>query len=148
MSKANPDVLQGTLDLLILKPLMRDQCTAMPSEYISNRSRMLLRVKQTGWISSEWGTSENYRRAKYPALDFFGRVDAQTLLATGRDWMVTRLVPGAGRRRRRWTNWGRTKPGTARAARQVGQVSRLLHRSCVYQMELRAANWSSRGPIS
>ncbi len=76
-----PDVLRGTLDLLILKTL-----SAAPmhgwgiSQRIQEGSNGLLDVNQgsiypalqrlqhKGWITSTWGTTENNRRAKYYAL--------------------------------------------------------------------------------
>jgi PadR family transcriptional regulator PadR len=80
MSKANPDVLQGTLDVLILKTLTHgpqhgygitihvqrvlDEVSLYPA---------LHRIEQAGWISSEWGTFENTRRAKYYRLTPVGR---------------------------------------------------------------------------
>ena len=86
MSKANPDVLQGTLDLLILKTLARGprhgygivvhiQQVAGEALRVEDGSLYpaLHRIEQAGWISSEWGTSENNRRAKYYRLTAVGR---------------------------------------------------------------------------
>jgi PadR family transcriptional regulator, regulatory protein PadR len=83
---ANSDVLQGTLDMLILKAL---SLQAMHGWGVSHRiqqlSRDVLQVNQgslypalhrlehRGWISSYWGTSENNRRAKYYELTRIGR---------------------------------------------------------------------------
>ena len=84
---ARKDQLSGTLDLLILKTLAR----AGPIHgygivlYIQRVSDDLLRVEegslypalhrieQSGWISSEWRTSKNNRRAKYYKLTPAGR---------------------------------------------------------------------------
>jgi PadR family transcriptional regulator PadR len=72
MSKANPDVLQGTLDLLILKTLMHGYGIAVHIQHVSEEVLRaeegslypaLHRIEQAGWISSEWGTSDNNRRA-------------------------------------------------------------------------------------
>jgi len=85
MSKANPDVLQGTLDLLILKSLMRGPMhgygLAVHIQQVSGEVLRveegslypaLHRIEQAGWISSEWGTSDNNRRAKYYRLTAVG----------------------------------------------------------------------------
>jgi PadR family transcriptional regulator, regulatory protein PadR len=86
MSKANPDVLQGTLDLLILKCLMRGPMhgygIAVHIQQVSGEVLRveegslypaLHRIEQAGWIGSEWGTSDNNRRAKYYRLTAVGR---------------------------------------------------------------------------
>jgi PadR family transcriptional regulator, regulatory protein PadR len=84
---AKKDQLSGTLDLLILKTLAQ----AGPTHgygialYIQRVSEDMLRVEegslypalhrieQTGWITSEWRTSKNNRRAKYYRLTPAGR---------------------------------------------------------------------------
>jgi PadR family transcriptional regulator PadR len=89
------DVLQGTLDLMILKTL--DTLGAMHGWGIAQRIRQvsgdllqlnqgtlypaLLRVQQKGWIGSEWKTTENNRRAKYYSLTPTGKkqLEAETL---------------------------------------------------------------------
>jgi PadR family transcriptional regulator PadR len=89
------DVLQGTLDLMILKTL--DTLGAMHGWGIAQRIRQisgdllqlnqgtlypaLLRVEQKGWISSEWRITENNRRAKYYSLTNDGKkqLEAETL---------------------------------------------------------------------
>jgi PadR family transcriptional regulator PadR len=86
MGKANPDVLQGTLDLLILKTLAcgpQHGCgITVHVQQVSDEVLQveegplypaLHRIEQAGWISSEWGTSENNRRAKYYRLTSVGR---------------------------------------------------------------------------
>ena len=86
MSKANPDVLQGTLDLLILKTLVRGPMHGYGiTVHIQQVSGEVLRVEegslypalhrieQAGWITSEWGVSDNNRRAKYYRLTAVGR---------------------------------------------------------------------------
>ncbi len=75
------DLLQGTLDLLILKTLSLEPLHGWGiSQRIQRISRDVLQVNQgslypalhrlevNGWIASEWGTSENNRRAKYYRL--------------------------------------------------------------------------------
>ncbi|MBZ5495374.1 MAG: PadR family transcriptional regulator [Acidobacteriia bacterium] len=86
MSKANVDLLQGTLDLLILKTLVPEPMHGWGiSQRIQQISRDVLRVQQgslypalyrleqQGWIAAEWGASENNRRAKYYRLTKLGR---------------------------------------------------------------------------
>jgi PadR family transcriptional regulator, regulatory protein PadR len=80
------DLLQGTLDLLILKALARETMHGYGvAEWIHQRSEDVLRVEEgalypalhrlelRGLLSAEWGTSENNRRAKYYALTATGR---------------------------------------------------------------------------
>lgn len=80
------DVLQGTLDLLILRTValqpMHGWAIAQRIQQISDE---LLRVQQgslypalhrlehQGWIAAEWGTSENNRRARFHTLTRAGR---------------------------------------------------------------------------
>jgi PadR family transcriptional regulator len=80
------DVLQGTLDLLILRTIgfepMHGWAIAQRIQQISND---LLRVQQgslypalhrlehQGWITAEWGASENNRRARFYSLTRAGR---------------------------------------------------------------------------
>jgi PadR family transcriptional regulator PadR len=80
------DLLQGTLDLLILKALARESMHGYGvAEWIHQRSEDVLRVEEgalypalhrlelRGLLSAEWGTSDNNRRAKYYALTAAGR---------------------------------------------------------------------------
>jgi transcriptional regulator len=80
------DLLQGTLDLLILKTLafepmhgwgisQRIQQVSQDSLQVQQGSLYpaLHRLEQQGWIASEWGASENNRRAKYYRLTGSGR---------------------------------------------------------------------------
>src|SRR5438477_12094905 len=86
MPKTNPDVLQGTLDLLVLKTLVRGPMhgygIAVHIQQVSDEVLRveegslypaLHRIEQTGLISSEWGVSDNNRRAKYYRLTAVGR---------------------------------------------------------------------------
>ena len=86
MTTSNADVLQGTLDLLILKALSLGPMHGWGvAQRIQQFSRDVLQVNQgslypalhrlehRGWIASEWGTSENNRRAKYYRLTDTGR---------------------------------------------------------------------------
>ena len=84
------DVLQGTLDLLILKALslepMHGWGVAQRIQQISqdvlqvNQGSLypaLHRLEHRGWIAAEWGTSENNRRAKFYRLTATGRSQLQ-----------------------------------------------------------------------
>ncbi len=86
MSKARPDVLQGTLDLLILKTLSRGRQhgygIAVHIQTVSHDALRieegslypaLHRMEQDRWIRAEWGTSGNNRRAKFYELTAAGR---------------------------------------------------------------------------
>lgn len=80
------DLLQGTLDLLILKALAKGAMHGYAvAEWIHESSQDVLRVEEgalypalhrlelRGLLSGEWGSSENKRRAKYYALTTVGR---------------------------------------------------------------------------
>jgi PadR family transcriptional regulator PadR len=90
------DILQGTLDMLILKTLLFGaQHGQKIAHSIENTSKDVIKVdhgslypalhrmERKGLISSEWGTSENNRRAKYYKLTKFGR---QQLHAEASKW--------------------------------------------------------------
>src|SRR5215470_8425676 len=85
MSKSN-DLVQGTVDLLILKTLalgaMHGWAVAARIRQLSNDVLQvnqgalypaLHRLEHAGWIQSRWGESENKRRAKYYSLTRAGR---------------------------------------------------------------------------
>ena len=85
MSKPT-DLVQGTLDLLILKivalePMhgwaIAQRIRQMSAEVLQVGQSALYpslhKLEQNGWISSEWATSENNRRAKYYTLTKAGR---------------------------------------------------------------------------
>jgi len=84
-------LLQGTLDLLILKSLALDQMhglgIARRVEQITRGTFQvkpgalfpaLHRMEEEGWVTSEWGESENNRRAKYYRLTKTGRKQLET----------------------------------------------------------------------
>src|SRR5262245_15243582 len=86
MTKPKSDLLQGTLDLLILKTLalepMHGWGITQRIQQISSGALVvnqgslypaMLRLEQRGWIDSEWGVSENNRQAKYYKLTRAGR---------------------------------------------------------------------------
>lgn len=90
MAKDRVDLLQGTLDMLILKALALEPMHGFGvSVRIRQISRDVLRVEQgslypalyrleqQGWIRSEWGVSENNRRAKFYTLTPAGRKQLQ-----------------------------------------------------------------------
>ena len=86
MAKQRTDLLQGTLDMLILKAL---SAGAMHGYGVGQRIQQLAeemlrveegslypalyRLEERGWISSEWGTSDNNRRARFYRLTAKGR---------------------------------------------------------------------------
>lgn len=80
------DLIQGTLDMLILKTLALEPMHGWGiCERIEQRSAEVLRLNQgslypalhrlsrQGWITSAWGTTENNRRARYYRLTAAGR---------------------------------------------------------------------------
>jgi PadR family transcriptional regulator PadR len=102
------EVPYGTLDLMVLKTL--DVMSPLHGYGIARRIEQvaqgvlalnqgtiypaLLRLEQRGWIASEWGTSENNRRARFYAITKTGR---KQLAAEAEAWartvaMVSRLL--------------------------------------------------------
>ena len=91
MTSSKADVLPGTLDLLVLKTL--DTMGPMHGFGIAQRIQQvseellqlnqgtlypaLLRLEQRGWIASQWGVSDNNRKAKYYSLTRAGRKQLQ-----------------------------------------------------------------------
>ena len=86
LAKQKSDLLQGTLDMLILKTLALEpehgwgiaQRIQQISDGVLNVNQgslypALQRIEQKGWIESEWQTTENNRRAKYYRLTKAGR---------------------------------------------------------------------------
>ena len=86
MAPSSNDLLQGTVDLLILKAVSLAPMHGWGiSQRIQQSSRGVLdvnqgslypalqRLEQKGWIESEWQTTENNRRAKYYRLTRVGR---------------------------------------------------------------------------
>jgi transcriptional regulator len=89
------DLLQGTLDLLILQTLAPGPMHGWGvAQRIQQVSREVLQIGQgslypalhrleyKGWIESDWGNSENNRRAKYYSLTATGRKQLETELET------------------------------------------------------------------
>lgn len=93
MAESRLDLLQGTLDMLLLKAL---QLEPLHGYAIARRVQQLSedalkveegslypalhRIEERGWVDSDWGTSENNRRAKYYRLTREGkkRLEAET----------------------------------------------------------------------
>jgi PadR family transcriptional regulator, regulatory protein PadR len=86
MQKSKAEILQGTLDLLILKTLLAGPMHGYSiAQRIQRRSEDVLvveegslypclyRMEEKGWIISHWGKSDNNRRAKYYSLTRSGR---------------------------------------------------------------------------
>ena len=95
MEKSNTDLLQGTLDLLILKTLalepMHGYGISLRIQQISEEVLRvqqwslypaLYRLEQRGWIASDWGASENNRRAKFYRLTKEGRKQLESETAS------------------------------------------------------------------
>jgi transcriptional regulator len=103
--KEKTDVLQGTLALMVLKTLdvlgpLHGYGIARRIEQISgdlltvNQGTLypvLLRLEQEGSVASEWGTSENRRRARYYRLTRDGR---KRLQVEARGWEQTAAIIG------------------------------------------------------
>ena len=110
MPDTKSEILQGTLDLMVLKTLdtlgpMHGFGIARRIEQVSgdllrlNQGTLypaLLRLEQKGWITSRWGTSENNRRARFYSLTKAGR---KQLEREAEDWermatLIGRLLAG------------------------------------------------------
>jgi PadR family transcriptional regulator PadR len=108
------EVLQGTLDLMILKTLqamgpLHGFGIARRLEQLSEEVLQLnegtvytslLRLQQEGWIAAEWGASENNRKAKFYSITKAGR---KRLVVEAKDWervssVIGRLLQLATRR--------------------------------------------------
>ena len=105
MANTKSEILQGTLDLMVLKTLeamgpQHGYGIARRIEQISedmlqvNQGTVyasLVRLLQKGWISSEWGTSENNRKARYYSITRSGR---KQLAAEAEDWTRIAAIIG------------------------------------------------------
>ena len=116
---ANPklDLLQGTLDVMVLQTLhaigpLHGYGIARRIEQISGNQVLLnqgtiyaslVRLQQRGWIAAEWGASDNNRKAKFYSITRNGR---KQLAADAAHWQrladvmgrMLAMVPGAGTR--------------------------------------------------
>jgi PadR family transcriptional regulator PadR len=112
MASARGEVLQGTLDLIVLKTLdalgpLHGYAIAQRIQQVSedllklNQGTLypaLLRLQQRGWITSKWGVSDNNRKAKYYSLTRSGR---KQLAAEAESWermagVIARLLGAEG----------------------------------------------------
>lgn len=110
MKETTSEILQGTLDLMVLKTLeglgpLHGYGIARRIEQVSegvlelNQGTIypaLLRLQQKGWIKAEWGSSENNRRAKYYSITRAGR---KQLATETEDWerisgIIARMLEG------------------------------------------------------
>ncbi len=108
--KARTEILQGTLDLLVLKTLetlgpLHGFGIARRIEQVSGAALQmnqgtlypaLVRLEQRGWIRSSWGVSANNRRARFYSLTKAGR---KQLAVETESWermasMITRMLQG------------------------------------------------------
>ena len=83
---SKPDILQGTLDLMVLRTLetvgaqhgfgLAQRIQQISGDVLAlNQGTLypaLLRLEQRGWVRSRWGTSDNNRRAKFYELTKLG----------------------------------------------------------------------------
>jgi transcriptional regulator len=97
MAESRSEILQGTLDLMVLKTLaamgpQHGYGIARRIEQISEEALQinqgtiyasLVRLLQRGWISGAWGASENNRKAKYYSITKSGR---KRLAAEAENW--------------------------------------------------------------
>src|ERR1700693_1363228 len=111
MSDQNTDVIQGTLDMLILKTLSLEPLhgfgIARRVEQISrgvfkvNPGSLLTalqRLERAGWLDAEWRQTENSRRARFYALTRAGKkqLEVQTADWTRRATAISRLLKAEG----------------------------------------------------
>jgi PadR family transcriptional regulator PadR len=87
MAESKLDLLQGTLDVMVLQTLaslgpLHGYGIARRIEQVSGNEVLLnqgtiyaslVRLQQRGWISAEWGTSDNNRKAKFYSITKAGR---------------------------------------------------------------------------
>jgi PadR family transcriptional regulator PadR len=97
MAENKSDILQGTLDLMVLKTLdamgpLHGYGIARRIEQLSEEALLvnqgtiylcLVRLVQKRWIQAEWGTSENNRKAKFYSISKAGR---RQLIAETENW--------------------------------------------------------------
>jgi transcriptional regulator len=97
LAEAKSDILQGTLDLMVLKTLdamgpLHGYGIARRIEQISEAALQvnqgtiylcLIRLVQKGWIDASWGTSENNRKAKFYSISKAGK---KQLAAEAKNW--------------------------------------------------------------
>ena len=111
MDDPNTDVIQGTLDMLILKTLSLEPMHGFGiSRRVEQISRgvfkvnpgslltALQRLERAGWLDSEWRQTENSRRAKYYSLTRAGKkqLEVETAEWTRRATANARLLKAEG----------------------------------------------------
>jgi len=111
VSDANTDVIQGTLDMLILKTLSLEPMHGFGiARRVGQISRgvfkvnpgsllvALQRLERAGWLDAEWRQSENARRAKFYTLTRAGRkqLEHETAEWTRRAAAIARLLKAEG----------------------------------------------------
>lgn len=97
MAESTPDILRGTLDLLILKALSwgpsHGYAVARRIQHATNDALAvgegtlypaLHRLEERGWIAASWGASENNRQAKFYTLTRKGRTQLRAETANWR----------------------------------------------------------------
>jgi transcriptional regulator len=111
MAAHRSEVLQGTLDMLVLKTLeaigpMHGWGVARRIQQLSDKTLQLtqgtiypalVRLEQQGWITAEWGTSDSNRRARFYSLTKAGR---KQLRRETENWehmmaIINRILQGA-----------------------------------------------------
>jgi PadR family transcriptional regulator PadR len=114
MAQSKSEILQGTLDLMVLKTLdamgpLHGYGIARRIEQLSEEALLvnqgtiylcLVRLVQKGWIQGEWGTSDNNRKAKFYSISRAGR---KQLVAETANWerisgVIGRLLGLSARR--------------------------------------------------
>ena len=97
MGQSKLDLLQGTLDVMVLQTLeamgpQHGYGVARRIEQVSGNEVLLnqgtiyaslVRLQQRGWIAAKWGTSDNNRKAKFYSITMAGR---KQLAAEAKDW--------------------------------------------------------------
>lgn len=107
----SPDLLKGTLDVMILKALTWGPMHGYDvTQWIRQRTGDLLqvedaalyqalyRMERRGWLQAEWGRSENNRRAKYYQLTASGRRELRAQTTSIRRYARALLTVLAARR--------------------------------------------------
>lgn len=102
MPRDSKDLLHGTLDLLVLRALAGEPMHGFAlSKWIDQRThgdlgivdsalyKALHRLEDAGAVRSEWGASENNRRAKYYSLTAKGRQALRTEIAKWKHYVAT-----------------------------------------------------------
>ena len=114
MTRRGVDLIQGTLEFLILQTLSSGDAkhgfgvlrwidAATDGSLTIEEGALypaLHRMERRGWLESEWGLSENNRKAKYYRLTRAGRTHLEKEVAGWRDYVqaVNRIIERAGAR--------------------------------------------------